>query len=93
MGTYYGFFTPQIVNTYINYDPLIKLYVQNFLFTLFFFNAIVNPLIYGWMSPDFNRAIRTILGMKSADKKLCRTAAYPMSVTQQSGNASGNATD
>ena len=86
MGTHYGFFVPHIVNLYMDYDPFIKLYVTNFLVTIFFFNAIINPIIYGWMSPDFNHAFRRILGLKSPNKKVSRTATSYVSVTQQANS-------
>ena len=67
MGTYYGLFLPEIINNYINYDPFIKLYVGIFLRRFFFLNAIINPIIYAWMCPDFNLAFRTILRLKRND--------------------------
>ena len=65
MGTYYGFFLPQIINTYLDYDQITKEYISIIFFLLFFLNAIVNALIYAWMSPDFNRAFRNLLRIKA----------------------------
>ena len=69
MGTYYGFFLPEVINTYLDYDQITKKYVSTILFVMFFLNAIANPLIYAWMSPDFNRAFRNLLRMKAKTKK------------------------
>ena len=65
MGTYYGFFLPQIISTYLEYDQITKEYISIIFFLLFFLNAIVNPVIYTWMSPDFNRAFRNLLHIKA----------------------------
>ena len=75
MGTYYAFFLPLVINSNIMYDPLLKLYVQKFLVIIFYFNAMVNPSIYGWMSPDFNLAFRTILRIKCSDRNSSRAAS------------------
>ena len=69
MGTYYGFFLPEVINTYLDYDQITKKYVSTILFVMFFLNAIANPLIYAWMSPDFNRAFRNLLRMKAKTKQ------------------------
>ena len=87
MGTYYGFFLPQIINTYIDYDPAPKVYSSNFLYILFFSNAIINPIVYGWMSPDFNLAFRTLLHLKVDDKKFSRTAAGSVYIRKQSAKS------
>ena len=84
MGTYYGFFLPQIINTYIDYDPVTKIYSSNLLFVFFFMNAIINPLVYGWMSPDFNLAFRSILGLKIDDKKFARTSTGSVYIKRHS---------
>ena len=95
MGTYYGFFLPQIINTYIEYDPIAKIYSSHLLYVIFFLNAVINPIVYGWMSPDFNLAFRTILHIKIDDKKFSRTANGSVYIRQQSAksksilNASG----
>ena len=65
MGTYYGFFFPAILNYHISYNPTVKIYVTFLVDALFYFNAIVNPIIYAWMNKDFNEAFRKILHMKS----------------------------
>ena len=84
MGTYYGFFLPQIINTYMDYDPLAKIYSSSLLFVFFFMNAIINPLVYGWMSPDFNLAFRSILGLKIDDKKFSRTSTGSVYIKKHS---------
>ena len=68
MGTYYGFFVPQISNSFLHYNPTIHSYVSAILFLVFFLNPIINPIVYGWMSPDFNLAYRTIMGIKSSSR-------------------------
>ena len=65
MGTYYGFFSPAILNYHISYNPTVKIYVTFLVDALFYINAIVNPIIYAWMNKDFNEAFRKILHMKS----------------------------
>ena len=65
MGTYYGFFSPAILNYHMSYDPTVKAYVTFFVDALFYINAIVNPIIYAWMNKDFNEAFKKLLYMKS----------------------------
>ena len=89
MGTYYGFFVPQTVNTYIDYDPLAKIYVDKFLYVIFYLNALINPIVYGWMSPDFNLAYRSMLGLKIDDKKFSRTATGSVYIRQRSSRPGG----
>ena len=69
MGTYYGFFLPQVINENIEYDPTIKLYFSQILYMMFFWNAIVNPVVYAWMSRDFRAAFRAILRLRSPEKR------------------------
>ena len=66
IGTYYGFFLPQIINQLITYDATVQAYVTLFLVAIFYCNALANPIIYAWMNPDFNFAYRKILHMKVA---------------------------
>ena len=75
MGTYYGFFLPQIINYYIQYDTTIKQYTSAILYLIFFLNPIVNPLIYAWMSPDFNKAFKAILNLDRAESETTRSNA------------------
>ena len=72
MGTYYGFFLPQIINMNIEYDLLLKIYISTSLYVIYFLNALANPIIYAWFSPDFNRAFREILRLKPKNNKLLR---------------------
>ena len=72
MGTYYGFFLPQIINMNIEYDLLLKIYISQSLHVIYFLNALTNPLIYAWFSPDFNRAFREILRLNPKNNKLLR---------------------
>ena len=66
IGTYYGFFLPEIINQLITYDATIQAYVTLFLVAIFYCNALGNPIIYAWMNPDFNFAYRKILHMEVA---------------------------
>ena len=68
MGSYYGFFLPQMINIQIEYDFLLKTYISHSLYVIYFLNALANPIIYAWMSPEFNMAFREILGFKSQNK-------------------------
>ena len=68
MGTYYGFFLPQVINIRLEYDFLLKVYISQSLYVIYFLNAIFNPIIYAWFSPDFNSAFREILGLKPKNK-------------------------
>ena len=68
MGTYYGFFLPQIINQNIQYDVVVKQYVSPVMHLTFFWNAIVNPIVYAWMSTDFRNAFKSMLGLKSKSK-------------------------
>ena len=65
MGTYYGFFGPGFINYLIDYDPNIKRYLILIFESVFYLNALLNPIIYAWMNKDFNQAFRTILRIKS----------------------------
>ena len=65
MGTYYGFFSPAILNYHVSYNPTVKAYVTFLVDALFYINAILNPIIYAWMNKDFNEAFRKILHIKS----------------------------
>ena len=66
MGTYYGFFGPGFINYLIDYDPNIKRYIILIFESIFYLNALLNPVIYAWMNKDFNQAFRKILRIKSA---------------------------
>ena len=90
MGTYYGFFLPQIINTYIEYDPITKEYSSSLLYIIFFLNAVINSIVYGWMSPDFNLAFRTILRIKIDDQKFSRSATGSVYIRQQSVKGRGS---
>ena len=65
MGTYYGFFLPTIVNSFLQYDVTVKAYISPFLVAIFFLNAIVNPVIYAWMNKDLNEAFKKILRIRT----------------------------
>ena len=65
MGTYYGFFGPGFINYLIDYDPNIKRYLILIFESVFYLNALLNPIIYAWMNKDFNQAFRKILRIKS----------------------------
>ncbi len=65
MGTYYGFFIPLMLNYQIPKPPLVNIFVEKALYILFFLNGTVNPIVYGWLSPDFNKAFRSLLGLNS----------------------------
>ena len=65
MGTYYGFFGPGFINYLIDYDPNIKRYLILIFESIFYLNALLNPIIYAWMNKDFNQAFRKILRIKS----------------------------
>ena len=67
MGTYYGLYLPRLISINIPYDPLIKTHIDTILTTILFLNALINAIIYAWMSPDFNLAFRTILRFKCND--------------------------
>ena len=79
MGTYYGFFLPQIINMHIEYDLLLKIYISQSLYVIYFLNALANPVIYAWVSPDFNRAFREILRLKSKNNKMLRKGCETIS--------------
>ncbi len=64
MGTYYGVFIPLILNYQIPKPVLVNFYVERVLYIIFFLNGILNPIVYGWLSPDFNAAFRSLLGLK-----------------------------
>ena len=66
MGTYYGFFGPGFINYLIDYDLNIKRYLILIFESIFYLNALLNPIIYAWMNKDFNQAFRKILRIKSA---------------------------
>ena len=84
MGTYYGFFLPTIVNSFLQYDVTVKDYVSPFLVVIFFLNAIVNPVIYAWMNKDFNEAFKKILRIRT------RTQGSDIAVISSKRNLSGN---
>ena len=84
MGTYYGFFLPTIVNSFLQYDVTVKDYVSPFLVVIFFLNAIVNPVIYAWMNKDFNEAFKKILRFGT------RTAGSDIAVISNRKNLGGN---
>ena len=84
MGTYYGFFLPTIVNSFLQYDVTVKIYVSPFLVAIFFLNAIVNPVIYAWMNKDFNEAFKKILRIRT------RTPDSDIAVISNRRTLSGN---
>ena len=65
MGTYYGFFLPTILNAFLQYDVKVKILATPFIDVTFYFNAIMNPIIYAWMNNDFNDAFRKLLHMRT----------------------------
>ena len=65
MGTYYGFFLPTIMNAFLQYEVAVKMLVTPFIDVIFYFNAIVNPIIYAWMNKDFNETFRKLLRMRT----------------------------
>ncbi len=66
LGTFFGFFIPSAVhNTFIHYDPITKGCVSLFLNALFYTNAIVNPIIYGWMNKGFWSCLQEDPGLES----------------------------
>ena len=65
IGTYYGFYIPAFLDYLLNHDPIIKPYLEQIFGTIFYFNAIANPIIYAWMNMDFNTAFRKILRIES----------------------------
>ena len=85
MGTYYGVFVPQIVNVQLNYDPVVKYYVDTILYLLFFCNGIVNPIVYGWLSPDFNAAYRAIFGLKPKQRNISQSTVTSSIYTKADG--------
>ena len=94
MGTYYGFFLPQIINMQIEYDLLLKIYISQSLYVIYFLNALANPIIYAWFSPDFNRAFREILRLKPKNNKMLRNGCETMSTyLKPCGNITGQPKD
>ena len=65
IGTYYGFFLPSIVDSFVDYDENIKRYMFHIFNAIFYFNAILNPAIYAWVNTDFRNAFKKILRLKS----------------------------
>ena len=65
MGTYYGFYLPAFVEFIVDYDQNIKRYFSHILGVIFYFNALLNPVIYAWMNKDFRNAFGKILRIKS----------------------------
>ena len=65
MGTYYGFFLPTILHTFLQYDVKVKTLVTPFIDATFYFNAILNPIIYAWMNKNFNDAFRKLLHIRT----------------------------
>ena len=65
IGTYYGFYLPALLDYLLDHNPKIKPYLEEILGTIFYFNAIANPIIYAWMNKEFNIAFRKILRIKS----------------------------
>ncbi len=47
---------------------MVKKYVNSILYMIFFSNAIINPLVYGWMSPDYNYAFKQLLRLGEKEK-------------------------
>ena len=66
MGTYYGFYLPAFVDFLLDYDQNIKGYLNRIFWAMFYFNALLNPIIYAWMNRDYRNAFRKILRIKSA---------------------------
>ena len=94
MGTYYGFFLPQIINMQFEYDLLLKIYISHSLYVIYFLNALANPIIYAWFSPDFNRAFRELLRLKPKNNKMLRNGCETMSTyLKPSGNIAGQQKD
>ena len=85
MGTYYGFFLPNTINHYIEYDAFLKTYISRVCFLIFFLNAIVNPMIYGWMNNEFKTAFKTILGLKVTKTPVRGESMSRMSIRTISG--------
>ena len=65
MGTYYGFYLPAFVEFILDYDQNIKRYIAHIVEAIFYFNAVLNPVIYAWMNKDFRNAFGKILRIKS----------------------------
>ena len=65
MGTYYGFFLPTIMNAFLQYEVAVKMLVTPFIDVIFYFNAVVNPIIYVWMNKDFNETFRKLLRIRT----------------------------
>ena len=65
IGTYYGFYLSALLDFLLDHDPDIKPYLGQIFETVFYFNAIANPIIFALMNKDFNIAFRKILRIKS----------------------------
>ena len=90
MGSYYGFYLPAFLNFLLNNDPNIKPYLEQISGTIFYFNAIANPIIYAWMNKHFNVAFRKILQIKSSTNTdaqfVARTPAAVSTFSTHSAN-------
>ena len=65
IGTYYALYLPSIVNYLVDYDRNFERYVFHIITLLYYFKAVLNPIIYAWMNRDFRNAFRKILRMKN----------------------------
>ena len=90
MGTYYGFFLPQIINFYVEYNFIIKQYTSASLYLIFFLNPIVNPIIYAWMSPDFKTAFKTILRLNKSECRKPNTTMTNLTNVRTTGASAGH---
>ena len=68
IGTYYALYLPSIVNYLVDYDRNVERYVFHIITLLYYFNAVLNPVIYAWMNRDFRNAFKKILRLKNKSK-------------------------
>ena len=68
IGTYYALYLPSIVNYLVDYDRNVERYVFHIITLLYYFNAVLNPVIYAWMNRDFRDAFRKILKLMNKSK-------------------------
>ena len=68
IGTYYALYLPSIVNYLVDYDRNVERYFFHVITLLYYFNAVLNPVIYAWMNRDFRDAFRKILRLKNKSK-------------------------
>ena len=63
VGTYFLFYLPGLIDSFLDYSCQYKVYISNVTLFIFFMKPVINPIIYAAQSRDFNWAYRKLFGL------------------------------